>query len=169
MPVARGPSATAHGCLAGSCDEIVEWLGSRTSQIASNATAQCVPTRLHRHIVPHQVRIDDANVAELQPMTFAFLAMDAGPAKRTIVEHLTSWGVPFADCGMGLHRHENSLRGTVRMTAALPGRFDHTERRISYTDVAADEYDMNFQTADLNMLKRSAGGHQVEEDLWILR
>jgi hypothetical protein len=38
------------------------------------------------------------------------------------------------------------------MTAGVPGRFDHLERRISYTDVAADEYDMNFQTADLNML-----------------
>jgi hypothetical protein len=107
---------------------------------------------LHRNIVRHQVKIDETNVAELQGMTFVFLAMDAGAAKRTVVKHLTSWNVPFIDCGMGLHRQENSLRGTVRMTAGVPGRFDHLERRISYTDVMADEYDMNLQTADLNML-----------------
>jgi hypothetical protein len=107
---------------------------------------------LHRNIVPHEAKVDETNFAELQPMTFVFLAMDAGAAKRTIIEHLSSWEVPFVDCGMGLHRQENSLRGTVRMTAGVPGRFDHLDRRISYTDVAADEYDMNFQTADLNML-----------------
>jgi len=107
---------------------------------------------LHRNIVPHQTRIDETNIAELQEMTFVFLAMDAGAAKRTIVENLTSWNIPFVDCGMGLHRQENSLRGSVRMTAGVPGRYDHLDRRISYRDVAADEYDMNFQTADLNML-----------------
>jgi len=107
---------------------------------------------MHRNIVPHRTRVDESNVAELQEMTFVFLAMDAGAAKRTIIEHLTSWGIRFVDCGMGLHRQENSLRGTVRMTSAVPGRYDHVDRRISFTDVAADEYDMNFQTADLNML-----------------
>lgn len=107
---------------------------------------------LHRNIVPHQTKIDESNVAELRAMTFVFLAMDAGEAKRTIVEHLASWGVPFVDCGMGLHRQDNSLRGTVRLTAGVPSRFDHLDRRISYTEIAADEYDMNFQTADLNML-----------------
>jgi hypothetical protein len=107
---------------------------------------------LHRNIVPHQAKIDETNVAVLQGMTFVFLAMDASAAKRTIVEHLTLWDVPFVDCGMGLHRQENSLAGTVRVTAGTPGRFDHLDRRISYTDVAVDEYDMNFQTADLNML-----------------
>ncbi len=85
-------------------------------------------------------------------MTFVFLTMDAGSAKRTIVEHLAAWGIPFVDCGMGLHRQENSLRGTVRTTAGVPGRFDHLDRRISYTDVGANEYDMNIQTADLNIL-----------------
>lgn len=107
---------------------------------------------MHRNIVPHRTRVDESNVTELQEMTFVFLAMDTGAAKRTMVEHLTSWGIPFVDCGIGLHRQENSLRGNVRMTSAVPGRHDHVDRRISFTDVAADEYDMNFQTADLNML-----------------
>lgn len=107
---------------------------------------------LHRGIVPHETKVDEANIAELQTMTFVFLTMDAGSAKRAIVEHLAAWGIPFVDCGMGLHRQENSLRGTVRTTAGVPGRFEHLDRRISYTDVAANEYDMNIQTADLNML-----------------
>ncbi len=107
---------------------------------------------LHRGIVPHETKVDEANITELQTMTFVFLTMDAGSAKRAIVEHLAAWGIPFVDCGMGLHRQANSLRGTVRTTAGVPGRFDHLDRRISYTDVAANEYDMNIQTADLNML-----------------
>lgn len=107
---------------------------------------------LHRGIVPHKAKVDEANIAELQTMTFVFLAIDAGPAKRTIVQHLAAWGIPFVDCGMGLHRNENSLRGTVRTTAGVPGRFDHLDRRISYTDAGANEYDMNIQTSDLNML-----------------
>jgi uncharacterized protein DUF6791/ThiF family protein len=107
---------------------------------------------LHRRIVPHQTKVDEANIAELQTMTFVFLAMDAGSAKRAIVEHLAAWGIPFVDCGIGMHRQENSLRGTVRTTAGVPGRFDHLDSRISYTDVAANEYDMNIQTTDLNML-----------------
>lgn len=107
---------------------------------------------LRRGIVRHAVRIGEGNVGELHEMNFVFLAMDAGPAKRVIVENLESWDIPFVDCGMGLQRQENSLRGTVRTTAAMPGRYDHLSGRISYTDVNENEYDWNIQTADLNML-----------------
>lgn len=107
---------------------------------------------LHRGLVPHQTKIDDENVGELRVMNFVFLAMDAGPAKRLIVENLQAWDVPFVDCGMGLQRQDNSLRGTVRATTGVPGRYGHLSARISYTDVNDDEYDWNIQTADLNML-----------------
>ena len=53
---------------------------------------------------------------------------------------------------MGLTRVENSLRGTVRATSGSPGRYDHIDQRISFGDITADEYDLNMQTADLNML-----------------
>jgi ThiF family len=104
-----------------------------------------------RNIVPHSVRITDANVEELRGMDFVFLALDAGPAKRTIVEHLVSWGVAFVDCGMGVQRLGNSLRGTIRVTAGTQDHHEHLDRRISYADVNANEYDWNIQTADLNM------------------
>lgn len=107
---------------------------------------------LRRGIVRHPVKLDEGNVDELQGMNFVFLAMDAGPQKRVIIEKLETWGTPFVDCGMGLQRQENSLRGTVRTTAATPGRYAHLAARISYTDVNENEYDWNIQTADLNML-----------------
>lgn len=107
---------------------------------------------VRRGIFPHAVRVDETTVGELEGMSFVFLAMDAGPAKRVIVESLQRWEVPFVDCGMGLTRLENSLRGTVRVTVGLPGSYGHVARHVSYTDVDANEYDWNIQTADLNML-----------------
>ncbi len=107
--------------------------------------------KMRRGIVPHPVKICEDNMAELQDKSFVFVAIDAGPAKKSILDNLQEWAIPFVDCGMGLHRVGNSLRGTVRTTAASPGRYDHIDRRISYVDVMADEYDSNLQTADLNM------------------
>jgi ThiF family len=105
-----------------------------------------------RNIFPHAVRVCEENVQELSGMDFVFLAMDAGPAKRTIIERLVAWEVPFVDCGMGVQRQENSLRGTIRVTAGAKDHYEHLARRVSYADVNANEYDWNIQTADLNML-----------------
>jgi hypothetical protein len=113
---------------------------------------EAVYSRFRRGIVPHPVRIDENNVAELRDANFVFLSMDAGPAKKTVIDHLREWEIPFVDCGMGLTRVENSLRGTVRVTSGSPGRYDQVERRVSFGDITADEYDLNMQTADLNML-----------------
>ncbi len=107
---------------------------------------------LRRNITAYPVRVSDHNVDDLRDMDFVFLAMDAGPTKRLIVEKLQSWATPFVDCGMGVERLGNSLRGTLRVTAGAEGKYDHLPRRISYTDVDADEYDWNIQTADLNMM-----------------
>lgn len=111
-----------------------------------------VYSRFRRGIVPHAVRIDESNVTELQQMAFVFLSMDASPAKKVIIDQLRAWEIPFVDCGMGLTRVENSLRGTVRVTSGSPGRYDHVDRRVSFGDITANEYDLNMQTADLNML-----------------
>lgn len=107
---------------------------------------------MRRSISPHAVRIDEDNVAELDGMDFVFLAMDAGPAKKTIIEHLQQQGISFVDCGMGVQRRDNSLRGQLRVTASTADRHDHVVRRVSYADVTANEYDWNIQTADLNMM-----------------
>jgi hypothetical protein len=107
---------------------------------------------MRRSIVPHCVKITDENINDLREMSFVFLAMDAGPTKRIIIDHLKEWSSPFIDCGIGVQRNDNSLRGVVRTTTGLPGHYDHIDRRISFRDITEDEYDWNLQTADLNML-----------------
>ena len=107
---------------------------------------------MHSNIVVHRVRVDDGNVAELKRMSFVFLAVDASPAKRTIVDSLAAAGVPFVDSGMGIRRTENSLSGILRVTASSDGHRSHIGHRISFEDQDQDEYDWNIQTADLNML-----------------
>lgn len=107
---------------------------------------------IRRGIIPHAIRIDEANIEELREMSFVFLAMDAGPTKRVMIEKFQEWGIPFIDSGMGVQRQENSLRGTLRVTVGAEGHYDHLAHRISYVDVNANEYDWNIQTADLNMM-----------------
>ncbi len=107
---------------------------------------------IRKGIYPHAVRVDASNIEDLREMAFVFLAMDAGEGKRIIIEKLIEWEIPFVDCGMGIQRNENSLRGVVRVTAGIKGRYDHIPSRVSYGDVTENEYDWNIQTADLNML-----------------
>jgi len=109
-------------------------------------------SQFRRNIMPHPVRVSEDNVDELFAMDFVFLTLDAGPSKRIIVERLKQHEVAFIDCGMGIQRQDNSLRGIVRVTTGTKDHYEHLDRRISYTDVGADEYDWNIQTADLNML-----------------
>ncbi len=109
-------------------------------------------SRFRRGIVPNPQRIDETNVTELREMSFVFMSMDAGQAKKSVIDRLRDWEIPFVDCGMGLTRVENSLRGTVRATSGSSGHYGHVERRISFADITTNEYDLNMQTADLNML-----------------
>ena len=107
---------------------------------------------IRKGIYPHAIRVDASNIEGLREMTFVFLAMDAGEGKRTIIEKLIEWEIPFVDCGMGIQRNENSLRGVVRVTAGIKGRYDHIPTRVSYGEMIDNEYDWNIQTADLNTL-----------------
>lgn len=105
-----------------------------------------------RNIQPHPVKVTHENLDELEAMDFVFLSMDAGPTKRTIIEYLCQHEISFVDCGMGVQRQDNSLRGKLRVTAGVARQYDHLAHRISYADINANEYDFNIQTADLNMM-----------------
>jgi molybdopterin/thiamine biosynthesis adenylyltransferase len=109
--------------------------------------------RMHRGIVPHPDHIDVANVDKLQGMSFVFLCMEGGTAKRAIVERLEALGIPFIDVGMGLSAKRNTLRGTIRTVVSMPDARDDARSRISFAaDDANNEYDKNIQIADLNAL-----------------
>lgn len=107
---------------------------------------------LRRGIVAHPVYVDATNVTELQEMSFVFLAMDAGPDKKVIVDRLEEYGVPFVDCGIGVYRSGASLAGIVRVTASLPEHRDRARSRTPFDADGDNEYERNIQIADLNAL-----------------
>jgi hypothetical protein len=117
---------------------------------------------MRRGIVAHVVHVDESNIDELRAMTFVFLAMDSGPAKKFIVTKLQEFGIPFIETGMGVYRVGESLGGIVRVTASTPAFRDHVwdRQRIPFGDEEDDEYDLNIQTADLNMLNAVLAVHK---------
>jgi hypothetical protein len=110
-------------------------------------------SQMHRNIVAHDVELRADNLHLLDGVTFAFLSLDAGDAKRLIVEKLEAIGAAFIDVGMGLELDEGSLGGILRVTASTPDKRDHARQRISFAGGGVkDIYASNIQVADLNAL-----------------
>src|SRR6185295_16103781 len=111
---------------------------------------------MRRGIFSHEYHIDPSNIVELQGIDFVFLCIDAGGAKKMIIEKLEDFDIPFIDVGMGVELVETSLRGLLRVTTSTPGRRGHFKTRVSLADIGIDnEYDTNIQVADLNALNAS--------------
>lgn len=115
---------------------------------------KAIYSKMHRNVVAHPVSLGASTVYLLDGVTFAFLSMDAGEAKRAVVAKLEALNVPFVDVGMGLELVEGSLGGILRVTASTPGKRDHVHQgRISFAGGGADDiYASNIQVADLNAL-----------------
>lgn len=112
-------------------------------------------SKLKRGIVPHPEHVTAQNVGELRDADFVFLTMEGNQTKRLIVEHLTTFGVPFVDVGIGLNVHQNQLYGAVQTISRTPATGRAAERNAIAFDAADDDddlYDMNIQVADLNAL-----------------
>lgn len=115
---------------------------------------KAIYSRMRRGIVAHAVKLDESNMHLLDGVTFAFLCMDAGEAKRLIVRKLEEIGAGFIDVGMGLELDDGSLGGILRVTASTPDKRDHVHRgRIPFAGGGKDDiYASNIQVADLNAL-----------------
>ena len=110
-------------------------------------------SRMHRGIVAHAVHVDATNTDELREMSFVFLCMDGGAAKKSIIERLEEFGIPFADVSMGLYAKDNTIGGSLQTVTSTPDHRDAARTRISFVDDAIEnEYDKNIQIADLNAL-----------------
>ena len=111
-------------------------------------------SNMHRGIVAHDADLDASNMHLLDDVTFAFLCMDAGEAKRLIVRKLEEIGAGFVDVGMGLELNDGSLGGILRVTASTTNRRDHVHQgRIPFAGGGKDDvYASNIQVADLNAL-----------------
>lgn len=109
-------------------------------------------SKMHRGITGHPA-LDASNVALLEGITFAFLCIDAGEAKRAVIEKLEALGVSFIDVGMGLELVDGSLGGILRITLSTPGNREKARARISCVGGGEkDLYSSNIQVADLNAL-----------------
>ncbi|MEM7601950.1 MAG: ThiF family adenylyltransferase [Verrucomicrobiota bacterium] len=118
-------------------------------------------SRMHRGLVAHPVFLDKNNLDLLDGITFAFLAMPGGKAKRAIIGKLEADGVSFIDVGMGLELDDNSLGGILRVTASTPEKRNHFEGRVSVDhDEGEDIYSSNIQTADLNAMNATLAVHK---------
>jgi hypothetical protein len=111
--------------------------------------------KMRKKIVPHGDFVTEANVDELRGMTFVFLALDDGPARKLIVTKLEEYGIDFIDVGIGVEHVDNSLTGLVRTTLSTVDSRKHldADHRLPFGKANdANDYNRNIQIADLNAL-----------------
>jgi len=109
-------------------------------------------SNMHKHIIPHEFCLDESNLEFLTGMSFVFVCIDDGAAKRPIIEKLVGSGIPFCDVGIGVQAVENTLTGSARITTGTATKHDHIKERIAYHDAGGDDYSQNIQIAELNAL-----------------
>lgn len=110
-------------------------------------------SKMRHGIIDHEAYVTEENVEQLRDMSFVFLCMEGGVAKKLIVEKLERFGVPFVDAGLGVDHTDDALGGIVRVTTSTPEKRDHLRKRVSFSsDEVDNEYDENIQIADLNAL-----------------
>ncbi|MGB7220079.1 MAG: ThiF family adenylyltransferase [Vicinamibacterales bacterium] len=112
-------------------------------------------SRMHRNIVADDYYIDPSNIDQLAGMSFVFLCLDKGEAKKLIVEKLEELGLPFIDVGMGVDLVDEALGGVLRITTSTAKKREHVRgmNRIPFSDGDGNnDYARNIQIADLNAL-----------------
>lgn len=107
---------------------------------------------MHRHIMSHPQFLDACNVSQLNGLDFVFLSMDAGPAKKVIIDYLCAQHIDFIDSGIDVQRSANGLLGTVRVTLCVDGAREAIDQHVSFAQAEHGLYQSNIQTADLNAL-----------------
>jgi ThiF family len=133
----RGPGAPSKAALEEVPQKVEYWAG--------------VYSRMKLGVTVHDCYVEEGNVAELRGMTFVFICVDDGPARKMLVEQLEEWGVAFVDTGLGVYRGEGGLAGLVRSTTSTQS-YRGARKRIPFETAAPDDYERNIQVADLNML-----------------
>lgn len=112
-------------------------------------------SRMRRGIVAHEEHVSEENVEVLLGFDFVFLCLDHGPAKKLIVDRLSTGAMSFIDVGIGVEMVPESLAlwAICRVTTSTPDKRDHFSKRVSFADNNGDNpYDKNIQVADLNAL-----------------
>ena len=105
-------------------------------------------------VVPHAIRLDEANVHLLREFDFIFVCVDKGSVRRVVLNSLKAHDIPFVDVGMGVEvTPDQKLLAVCRTTAGTSGRSAHIESRVPLADMDGDDaYTQNIQIAELNAL-----------------
>lgn len=94
---------------------------------------------------------------DLKDVTFAFVCVDKGASRATIIELLIKMGIPFIDVGMGLHRDNGSIGGMIRTTyyPVAEAQKIADKKLAPMADYPDDVYRTNIQISELNALNAS--------------
>lgn len=109
-------------------------------------------SNMHLGIKSHPIYLDESNLPKIKALSFVFLCIDKGSAKKAIIKYLISNKIPFIDVGLDVTVAGQSLLGTTRSTLVTDQMKAHIPSRITMIDRDADEYTSNIQIADLNAL-----------------
>jgi len=130
-------------------------LDDLTRGLSKVAYFRALYSRMRRGIVAHEEHVSEENVEVLLGFDFVFLCLDNGPAKKLIVDRLSTGAMSFIDVGIGVEMVPESLAlwAICRVTTSTPDKRDHFSKRVSFADNNGDNpYDKNIQVADLNAL-----------------
>jgi len=112
-------------------------------------------SQMKRKIVSHPYYLGPENsAAELNNMTFVFIAMDGGESKRHVVDALESLGLPFVDASIGVERSaDNRLVALIEVNGSTQANRQSFRQNVDFGPVAMDDpYADNIQIAELNAM-----------------
>lgn len=114
-----------------------------------------VYSNMHGNIKAHREYLYEENLGLLEGLTFAFISIDRGPARKLIVEYLQAREIPYIDVGIGLHTYNQMILGQVRTTTGLPGEYNRSYGQLDFSEEVDEHealYKTNIQVAEINAL-----------------
>jgi ThiF family len=128
-------------------------LDDLNARLSKSEHFRIVWSKMRRGVVSHGY-VDTSNLDELKTMSFVFVAVDDGAARRLVIPALLEARVPFIDVGMGISesRPEGPLLGQLRVSSVFPDATG-AEMTIPRSDGDGNDiYDQNIQLCELNAL-----------------
>jgi molybdopterin/thiamine biosynthesis adenylyltransferase len=111
-----------------------------------------VYSKMHKGLTAHSYYVKEANIHELDNMSYVFICVDKNSVRKYISDYLVKKGISFIDVGLGVNVVDDKLTGAVRVTSGTQMKNDHLSDRIFGDDDDNNDYTTNIQIADLNCL-----------------
>lgn len=109
-------------------------------------------SKMHNGIIPHSKYVTEENLGEFRNIDYTFISVDKNKVRSMLVRELLKMNRTFIDVGMGVNMLEDSLLGSIRVTAGTEKFNKHLEYRIGSEESDENDYATNIQIADLNCL-----------------